>query len=90
MYDEYKSMDFKLICNQRLGTYSKLWGINPMGLSSPCDEYIEIVSLHPVKKYKAWNQWALVPLGQTIKTKTPQTWKFNKQYYDVTKKIARN
>ena len=30
-------------------TYNKLRGMNPMGLSTPWDEYLDIIALHPVK-----------------------------------------
>ena len=39
MSDDDKSMDVQLICNQHVMTYNKLQGINPMGLSAPCDDY---------------------------------------------------
>ena len=34
MYDDDKSMDVHLICNQRVVTYNKFQGIKPMGVSS--------------------------------------------------------
>ena len=37
MYDDDKSMDVQLICNQRVVTYNKLRGINQMGLIVPWD-----------------------------------------------------
>ena len=49
MSDDDKSTDFGLICNQRFLTYNKLWGMNPMGLSDPWNEYLEIIELNPVK-----------------------------------------
>ena len=49
MYDDYKSMDVQLICNQCVVTYNKLQGMKPMGLSTPWFEYIEIFFVHPVK-----------------------------------------
>ena len=39
MSDDDKSMDVHLICNQLVVIYNKLLGINPMGLSDPCDNY---------------------------------------------------
>ena len=39
MSDDDKSMDVKLICNQRVVTYNKLRGMNPMGLSVPWANY---------------------------------------------------
>ena len=35
MSDGYKSINFQLICNQRVVTYNKLQGMNPVGLSDP-------------------------------------------------------
>ena len=39
MSDDDKSMDVQLICNQLVGIYNKLLGINPMGLSDPWVDY---------------------------------------------------
>ena len=49
MSDDDKSMDVQLICNQCVVTYNKFCGMNPMGLSAPWGDSLEIISLHPVK-----------------------------------------
>ena len=49
MSDDDKSMDVQLICNQSVVTYNELWGMNPMGISAPWDESIEIIDFYPVK-----------------------------------------
>ena len=43
-------MNSQLICNQRVVTYNKSWGMIPMGLIDPWDESIEIIAFHPFKK----------------------------------------
>ena len=58
-------MDVQLICNQQVVTYNKFWIMNPIGLSAPCSDYLDIIALHPVKKIKGQTQWDLVPLGTT-------------------------
>ena len=50
MFDDEKSMNAQLICNQRVVTYNKSWGMIPMGFSDPWYEYLEIIALHPFKK----------------------------------------
>ena len=45
MYDDDKSMDVQLICNQRVVTQNEFLGVNPMGLSSPWDNSLEIIAL---------------------------------------------
>ena len=50
MSDDNKSMDVLLICNQYVVTYNKLLDIKPMGIIAPWAEYLEIISLDPVKK----------------------------------------
>ena len=49
MYDDDKSIDVQLICNQRVVTYNKLWGMNPIVLIEPCDDSLDIIYLNPVK-----------------------------------------
>ena len=49
MSDDDKSMNDRLICNQCLATYNKLRSMNPIGLSSPWAESLQIIALHPVK-----------------------------------------
>ena len=45
-------MDVQLKCFQRVVTYNKFLGMNPMGLSAPCDDSLDIIAFHPVKKIK--------------------------------------
>ena len=45
MSDDDKSMDVKLIFNQRVVTYNKLRDMKPMGLSAPWDESLDIIAL---------------------------------------------
>ena len=52
MYDDDKSIDVQLICNQRVVTYNKLIGMNPMVLSAPCDDSLDIIDLNPVKNVR--------------------------------------
>ena len=59
MSDDDKSMDFQLICNQRVVTSNKLRGMNPMGLSAPWDDSIDIIAFNPVKKIQGMNPMVL-------------------------------
>ena len=69
MSDDDKSMGVQLICNQRVVAYNKFLGMNPMVPITPWYNSLEIISLCPVLKFdKGLTQWALVPLGSTIKT----------------------
>ena len=52
MSDDDKSMDVQFIYNQRVETYNKFRGMNPMGLISLWDESLDIIALHTVKKSK--------------------------------------
>ena len=39
MYNDDKSMNVQLICNQLVVTYNKLLGMNPMVIIAPWDDY---------------------------------------------------
>ena len=43
MSDDDKSMDFQLICNQRVFTYNKLQGINQMGIIVPWANLLRVL-----------------------------------------------
>ena len=45
MSNDGKPMDVQLIWYQRVVTYNKLLGINPIGLSAPWDNSLEIIAL---------------------------------------------
>ena len=47
MSNHDKSTDFHLICNQCVVNYNKLQGMNPIGLSAPWDESLDIIDFHP-------------------------------------------
>ena len=49
MYNDNKSMYFQLICNQRVGTYKTLQGMNPMVLIFPLANSFKIIALYLVK-----------------------------------------
>ena len=49
MYDGNKSLDVKLICIQCVVTFNQLQGMNPIGLSAPCADPLEIISLRTAK-----------------------------------------
>ena len=50
----------KIFVNYLLKTFTnELVGINPMGLSAPKSEYLEIISLQPVKKLIGINPMGL-------------------------------
>ena len=51
MYDDDKSMDVQLICNQHVVTYNKLRGMKLMGLSDPWTGSADIITFNP-EKYK--------------------------------------
>ena len=52
-------MGVQLVCNQRVMTYNKFQGINPMGLSAPWTYSLEIIALHPVKEIQGINPMGL-------------------------------
>ena len=45
-------MDVQLIFNQNVVTKNKILGINPMVLSAPWDDSLDIIHLRPVKNFK--------------------------------------
>ena len=49
MYDEDKSMEVHLICNQSVGTKKTLRGINPVVLSAPWADSIGIIDFQTLK-----------------------------------------
>ena len=50
-----------------LQTVKKLPGINPMVLSTPRSNYLDIIALDPVNNnFEGLTGWALLPLGPTI------------------------
>ena len=78
MYDDDKSVNVHLICNEHEATYNKFLGMNPMGLSDPWHDFKNKQSFTNIKCNKqpydvtqtickVLTQWALVPLGTTIK-----------------------
>ena len=60
MSNDDKYIDVQLICYQRVATYNKFRGMNPMESSAPWDKSPEIISLHPVKKVQG-----MKPMGVT-------------------------
>ena len=50
MSDDDTSIDVQLICNQRVVTYNKFLGMDPIGLISLWSDCLEIIFFHPVKK----------------------------------------
>ena len=46
MSDDDKSINVQLICNQRVVTYNKLQGINPMVISASWYDSLENIALH--------------------------------------------
>ena len=52
MSDYDKSMYLQFICNQRVVNCNKFLYVNSMGLSAPWYDFLDIISMHPVKKCK--------------------------------------
>ena len=50
MSDDDKLMDFQFICNQHVVTYNKLQVMNPMLLSAPWADSLDMISVRSVRK----------------------------------------
>ena len=51
MANDDKSMDVQLICSQSVLDYIKLQSMNPMGVSAPWANSLDIISFRPVKTF---------------------------------------
>ena len=62
-YNEFTAARRQMFCTSFVKEKLKLLVMNPMCISAPWADSLEIIALHPVKKNKGSTQWLLVPLG---------------------------